>query len=281
MDEEEKEGVAKRLGFTFGRVVFLIILIVSVNLAIRYVDGKLYKHDNSDNDIVESNQNVHYTGYVNKLDDSKEYVYRASYDNDGIVDSYSTLYKTYYLDNIVVPYINIDSEDALKVNAEIKSVYDSAIETYKKGIEDKMSYVDDCSYRFFVNDNILSVVLTYGKGATDVVHPSYYTYNFDLKTGRLVSYEDIYSYVGFNSDNISQSVKSSITTVMTERMSKFPDSLKEDFDTYNSQSYDNYISLINDSSIKYFISSNKKLNVIVTLSIPAGTGEFDTVVTIN
>ena len=63
-----------------------------------------------------------------------------------------------------------------------------------------MSYVDDCSYKYYINGDIISIVLTYGHGATDVVRPDYYIYNFNLKTGKLVSYNDVYSFVMPDSD---------------------------------------------------------------------------------
>lgn len=276
--EDKKKGIRCSYG------VLIVILFATVCLLTDYIviDRKLRedKSSNSDNLIIEDNSNDSNI-IISKVDTTKDYVYDAVYDSDDIADSYSTFHKTFYLKDIVVPYVNIDSEDASKVNDEIKSVYNSAIAVYKKGIEDKVSYVDNCSYKYYINDDILSLVLTYGHGATDVVHPDYYIYNFDLKTGKLVSYSDVYSYIGFNSDNISESVKSSISSVMSEKMSNFPDSLKADFDTYNNQSFQNYINSVDDGTIKYFIDSNKKLNIIVTLSIPAGTGMFDTIISVD
>ena len=260
----------------------IIILFATVCILTDYIviDRKL-REGKSDNSVIEDKSNVDESIVDIRTDSTKDYVYDASYDNDGIVESYNTYYNTYFLKDIVVPFININSDDARKVNDEIKGVYDSAIDIYNKGTNDGMSYVDDCSYKYYVNGDIISIVLTYGHGATDVVRPDYYIYNFNLKTGKLVSYNDVYSFVGFNSDNINISISDSITSVMTEKMSSFPDSLKADFDTYNNQSFQNYINSVDDGSIKYYVDSNKKLNVMVTLSIPAGVGSFDTIITVD
>ncbi len=218
---------------------------------------------------------------VSKLDDSRDWIYDAVYEKNTTVDSYSTPFDTYYLKDIVVPYINIDSLYAKDSNREIKSVFDDAINTYNKGVDDKMTYVDKCGYNEYRNGDNLSIVLTYGIGATDVVHPKYYTYNIDLKTGNGLSYEEVYGIAGFDSNNIKTKVEDAITATMKEELSFFaPDNYPDgtSFNTYNDESINNYEESVRDKSLEYFLSEDKQLNIIVRLSIPAGTGEFDTII---
>ena len=59
----------------------------------------------------------------------------------------------------------------------------------------------------------------------------------------------------------------------------FPDGTN--FDTYNNQSINNYKNSVSNNTLKYYLSDNGKLNVIVKLIIPAGAGEFDTVITVD
>ncbi|MBR3143692.1 hypothetical protein IKF12_00610 [Candidatus Saccharibacteria bacterium] len=221
---------------------------------------------------------------VSKQDDSKDWVYDAEYEKDATVDSYSTTFDTYYLKDIIVPYINIDSLYAKDSNREIKSVFDDAINTYNKGVDDRLTYVDECGYDEYRNGNNLSIVLKYGIGATDVVHPKYYTYNIDLKTGNGLSYEEVYSVAGFDSDSIKTKVESAITVTMKEKLSgltadNYPDGTT--FDTYNNESISNYEESVRNKALRYFLSEDKRLNVIVKLSIPAGTGEFDTIIPVE
>lgn len=221
---------------------------------------------------------------VSKIDSTKDWVYDAEYTKNVNADSYSTYYETYYVKDIIVPYININSTYANNSNSDIKKVFDDAIKTYNTGANSKIEYVDECGYKKYINDNSLSVVLTYGVGATDVVHPKYYTYNIDLKTGNQLSYEEIYKIAGFNSSTITSKVEEAITKIMKEKMSSFSADnypTGTTFDTYNNESINNYKNSINNNTLEYFLSDNGKLNVIVKLSIPAGTGEFDTIVTID
>lgn len=221
---------------------------------------------------------------ISKLDNNKGWVYDAEYTKNVITDSYSTVFDTYYSKNIVVPYININSSYSTASNSEIKNVFDDAITNYNKGVNDKLTYVSECGYKKYVNNKILSVVLTYSVGATDVVHPKYYTYNIDLKTGNQLTYEEIYSFAGFNSSNISLKVEEAITKIMKDKMSRFYSNnypTGTSFDTYNNESINNYKNSIANNTLKYYLSDSGKLNIVVKLSIPAGTGEFDTIITVD
>ncbi|MCL2071549.1 MAG: hypothetical protein FWH07_04850 [Oscillospiraceae bacterium] len=224
---------------------------------------------------------------LNSEAEAKNWIHDADYEYDVPFESYTTDFgSTYYVKDIVVPFINIESADAEKANAEIKEVFLQAVEAYKQGIEDNLTYVDECKYIKYVDENILSVNLWLGIGATDVVRPEYFTYNFDLKTGKLLSYEEVYRYAGFTSDNISEKVETAITTKMQNVSKEFhaagEDFYEEnDFDIYNSESVNRYKSSVSDNSIKYFLDTNKKLSVIVNLYIPAGGDRHDTIIVVD
>ena len=53
------------------------------------------------------------------------------------------------------------------------------------------------------------------------------------------------------------------------------------FNTYNTQSINNYKNSVSNNTQKYFLSNDGKLNIIVKLSIPAGTGQLDTIITVE
>lgn len=210
--------------------------------------------------------------WISKLDNEKEWIYDADYEKGVSGDSYSTEFnETYNVNDIVVPFINIDSQDATQANNEIKMVFDSAIETFNNGIKDGLSYVDECNYKSYNNDDKLSVVLTFGEGATDVVHPNYYTYNFELKTGKSLSYEEIYNLAGFTSGDIDMKVENAIRTVC-----------QSDESLYNvNDSINNYKNSISDNTLKYYLANNNELNIVVELSVNAGNGLKTTILTIK
>ena len=265
-------------------IAILCVLVLALGGYIVYDKTQNNKTTTTDNTSNSTNTN----SLVSKLDDTKDWVYDAEYTKNVTEDSYST----YYAKDIVVPYININSSYSNTANSEIKKVFDDAIKIYNDGASGKMTYVDECGYKKYVTDNSLSVILTYGVGATDVVHPKYYTYNIDLKTGNQLSYEEVYNIAGLSSSNIDSKVENAITKIMQDKLKGLKDPQKDtgdggyypegtNFNTYNNESISNYKKSISDNTLKYFLSDNGKLNIVVKLSIPAGTGEFDTIITVD
>lgn len=271
-------------------VMILIVLVLALGGYIIY-DKMLDSKKSESSNINNNSNNINSDSFVSKLDNSKEWIYDAEYEKNVNADSYSTYYETYYAKDIVVPYINVNSSYANIANKDIKKIFDDAIKNYNDGVRDKMTYIDECGYKKYVTDNSLSVVLTYGVGATDVVHPKYYTYNIDLRTGNKLSYEEVYNIANLSSNNIDSKVKNAITKIMKDELKDLKDPQKDtgdggyypdgtNFDTYNDESINNYKDSVTNNTLKYFLSDDGKLNIIVKLSIPAGTGEFDTIITV-
>ncbi|MCM1053407.1 MAG: hypothetical protein NC483_05490 [Ruminococcus sp.] len=209
-----------------------------------------------------------------KIDNTKDYVYDATYDKKVAVNSYTTGFNnTYYAKDIIVPFININSPYVIGANYEIKNVFDSAISAYNQGVNDKLTYIDYCNYKKFIDNNILSLILTYGVGATSIVHPNYYTYNIDIKTGNKLSYRKVFSLLGYQDYEVFQAIEK----YLIEEIKL----LDEDFDMYYNQSATNYEASVANGTIRFFIDENKKLNIIVTIVAPVDIGFFDKVITIE
>jgi len=207
-------------------------------------------------------------------------VYDAEYEKNVESSSYETEFgEVYNVEDIEVPFINIKSDDANKANNEIRKVFDSAIATFNEGIHDKTTYVEQCDYKAYINENTLSVVLVYGVGGTDVVYPEYYVYNFDLDSGNTFSYEDAYTYASFDATVIDEKVKNAIRNKMIEMCGEVLTEVE--IENYINSSVENYNNSLKDNTIKYFIDDEEKLNVIVNLQIPAGRGEIDTIIQIG
>jgi len=253
------------------KVVNIILIILVLGLSGYLVYDKLISKDNNKNETNNSSENETVTL---KLDESMEYVYDAKYDANVTKDSYSIGEKTYYVKDIVVPYININSEYARKSNEEIKKVFDNAIAKYSEGVENNSSYVDECVYKKNISNDFASVVLTYSVGRTDIPVQSYYTYNIDLKNGNKLSYKQVYEKLGFTSDNIDTKVGESIKKYMNDKYSDLINSDNID------KSIQNYEVSVSEGTIKYFVDNNK-LNIIVTINIPAGRENYDKVITIE
>lgn len=234
--------------------------------------------ENNTNNNVNAENNSNSNTLVSKIDTSEDWIYDATYTKNVNANSYSTFYHTYYSNDIKVPFINVDSSYASVSNEEIKGVFENAIATYNKGVSDKQTYVDTCNYEKYIDDSNLSILLSYKTGATDIPKAEYYAYNINLKTGNKLSYEEVYKIAGLTSDNITSKVESAIKN----KMNSFAQNLSSsELNTYTNQSIENYKNSVNDGTLKYFLSGDKKLSVVVTLNVPAGSGKSTTVITIE
>ena len=216
-----------------------------------------------------------------RINENKDWVYDAEYEKNVTATSYTTNFsETYYAKDIVVPYINVNSSYANSSNNDIKEVFDDAIKNYNDGVNNKTTYVEECNYKKYINNDKLSIVLTYGVGATATVHPDYYTYNIDLKIGNKVSFEDLCTIAGFDSNSVDEKVNASIAKYLKEKYLKNEEDTASS-ETYISQSSRNYQKAKNDNSLKYFLSDNGKLNVVVELSVPVDHGSFDVIIPVE
>ena len=279
------EGEKKGIRCSYGLLIIILFATVCFLTDYIVIDRKL-REDKTIiyDDPVSKEDSI-------KIDSSKDYVYDASYDFDFLKDSYYANGRLINKSDIVVPYININSDAAKAANEEIAKLYNDLGETYNDATEREIFYRVS-KYDAYVVDNIVSVIITVTAGGTDVPIDYYYTYNFSLKDGHLLSYSDVFTAAGIDFNNISSRVQKTVTAIMQDRLKNLKDHTKDtgdgayypegtNFDTYNNESYENYVVSVNNGTIKYFIDSNKKLNVVVTLSIPAGRGEFDTIITVE
>lgn len=228
------------------------------------------------------------------IDEVQHLVYDASYELPTKVESYC-IYdcsERIYAKDLVVPYINIDSDYAREVNQEIYDLYKELIDIYNGNAEVGSLWYTLVHYDYYIFDNILSVVITTTSGGTDVDYYEYYVYVFDLDNGEKATYEEVYSEANIGSDHIDILVKDAITSIMREELKGLKDPIidtgdggyfpfETNFDTFNDESINNYLTSVQNGTLRYFLDGSGKLNIIVALSIPVGVGVFDTIITID
>ena len=266
-----------------GIIILLIVIIVVLSvLCVLFATGTISFNSNKVNDdeikenVNESNNNNENS--ILKLDANKEWIYDANYNLPTNKESYygdSDHTKLIKASDLVVPYININSDDAKNINQEIYKLYEDLINKFNENLKDEIWYtlVD---YKTYTNNDIISVVIITESSGTDIPMYNYYTYNFNLKNGKLLSYNDVYKYVGIIDEEITDKATQAVTNALINEYSN-----GDDFDIYNNKSINNYKTSVSNNKIRFFIDENKKLNIIVTLEIPAGRGQFDTIITIG
>ncbi|MDO5717229.1 MAG: hypothetical protein Q4Q17_05460, partial [Tissierellia bacterium] len=124
------------------------------------------------------------TSLVKKINAQQDWVY----DRDS--DEYYPL-----------PYINIDSKDARRINEEIEDV----LEEEKAFVFDNDLFeLDYWEYVYFIHDDILSVVMQIHLSKMDeIVSTKIYTANLDLKDGKELSMEDLLKRKGMAKNGLT------------------------------------------------------------------------------
>jgi len=251
MDKKSKEN--RKVSYIL--IIISIILIVSVGIGGWLLGTKFATRED---EIPKIDKPVEETKKLEKEDESKDYVYEASY-------SYENKYQTYkefpnvkdeikkinygieveyregtqYLEDLRVPYINIKTEVAQKVNEQIKNLYLEyalSFDTNAKIVNDKEDLPvarHILTYQTYIHQDILSVIIIYDKEATSNWNLQYMTYNFDLKTGNVLSYEGLLSRLGYEKETaqteLEELIGEKIKSLWTEYQIKLPVSEQERF----------------------------------------------------
>lgn len=279
MEEKNKETINISLKTA---IILIIITILIVGVIVYGYAYFLKKAKNQEKVNVEENKT---TNVVNqnkeekeekeleeeieqeKINDVKTYnkdeiVYNADYKNDLEKTSYKTLGEdTYSVKDIIVPYIKMESNEIEKINNEIEKIYQDLVKKFKgfANEEETMGYVK-ASYSSYLNDNILSLVLTIEEGETYLPIYTYYTYNIDLSTLELLSYTDICDKLNYEKQKIENKMKEIITT--QEEIAGLDEASKTDC---INKSIDYYKEEQENNTLRYYIDNNKKLNVVIKL----------------
>lgn len=267
-NENNPQKSGKKLTIVLSIIVLILVLALCVfagllisgngNKIINQVEEKIVQNDNNKTS--------------KKIDESKDWVYDADYlkENKKIYqDSAKTEeYAVNSNKDLIVPYININSEYAKTVNENIKALYDDYYSKY--GTEYKNPYNKESKeynhyvleYDKYVNDNILSIVITLSEvpvivdGGAGGGTFTKYTYNFNLDTLNEATLNDMAIKCGFESEY-------DVTSKIKEWEEKQRNILIKADQLYIFKGVQNG---------KYFIDENGKLNFLYRFST-SSTGD--------
>ena len=260
-----------------GLIVFLIIVILLLLGILGYIAYDKFiapKTDNKESKEEKKEDTI-------KIDEDKDYVYDAEYDAGSAPEEYTVGIYTYYLKDIVVPYINIDSEAARKTNESIKEIYNELLSAYNDGANGGMGYVKYSEYEYFVNDDVLSIVYKTGTGATDIVYPYYHTYNFSLKTGEKISAHTGYQLSKMDSETIKTKAQEQIENIMKSSNYAFPETGEWSYAATLERSMNAYNDAASTGSIEFYFDGRNKLNLQVVVSMGQNPENNRQVITIE
>ena len=184
-------------------IIISIVLIISV-ISIMQINF---------NKMPTTNSETKQEQVQKKIDVTKEWVYDADYvfENKILKDPYDGREVFYSKEELIPPYININSEYANVVNNEIKEMY---IDEYNKFANiGNRRYCANIKYSYFYNDELLSVTIVNKTGLINAGAKLKYTiYNFNLNTLDKASLEDCYKAAGYTSkEQLDLSIETTIS----------------------------------------------------------------------
>ena len=236
-------------------VFIIVILLIVISGGIGWYFGKEGKLFNNNN-----NNTIEETKISKKIDESKPWVYDAEYGKDKAIktiEPWNNEVNPNSKDDLVVPYININSTAAEKANKNIKELYEKMYEEYASNAGDSGKRGCSLNYKFYENENILSVIID----ASYFVVPGgagncpIYVYNFNLDTLETATLKEMAVLCGFNSE-------SDVINKINAWEQRQNDLAKANLDKVAAQ-----MTGVIDG--QYFIDKNKKLNFIYE-SLAAG-----------
>ncbi|MDO4962905.1 MAG: hypothetical protein Q4E75_02235 [bacterium] len=284
-------------------LVFCIIIIIILGGALTYI--VLNKSDDSN---INSNKEVEDEVLKIKIDDTKDFVYDASYtyDSDYDIEGYTYVITSDYsrmINNMLnvssnskltVPYININSKDAKVVNNKLETIYyDTAKEQediFKMGIEEHAGL--RLGYKtYYYGDYVSVIVVKIRYGETTPV-PRYYGYVFNTKTGELLDSSDIAKIYNKTIEDVKLLFENKIKNFYNDDYLISHSVNKEEIEIYkfNSLSYYNRnykiqgynAGYINDlESVIYFITEDGKLNLMTSMNEPVEIGVYTKIFTLD
>lgn len=264
----------------------IIIIILSVIIAL-ILTGKINLNQTTEETSTKEEQQEE-TNI--KIDKNLEYVYdanytynnkyiefeRASLENKNSKEKLSyfgieveyTL-GTQYLSNLKVPYININTEVAKNINKELENLYleyakdfDSCAEIAKNDTNSH-SCSQILTYRTYKFNDILSIVVIDSSQSTSPWILNYNIYNFDLKTGKQINYNDLLSKLNYNS---TETLNNAENLIKNKMESLYGEHEKDLSTACTETSYDSNNNLISNN-----INCYEKANELLEKSINENT----------
>ena len=157
------------------------------------------------NEIV---QNVVTDEKVAKIEENKDYIYEK--DKYEISESYSPeMPNDKYTTTIQLPFINLDSEDAKRLNGKFQDEFEKAKKSIKKGEDGYGLELSELKYQSsVVEDKLISLAVDSGElyvpGHADLPTT---IYNIDLETGELISNDVVLEKLGLTVEDLEKQIE--------------------------------------------------------------------------
>lgn len=181
-----------------------------------------------------------------------------------------------------IPKININSSDVTKINNEIDEKITSEAKKAVSAINDGGIWLYKIFYNYYINDNILSVVIEMDFD-NDVT--GFYVYNIDKNTGKRINNKDIISKKGMTTKQFEEKLINAVKNKFVSGYGDINDWGATQGTTKNQyqEQYNKTISASNcnaDIQMMY-LDENGKINVVAKIYSLAGAESYYHIVNIQ
>lgn len=257
----------------------LAICVISINLAVFFkLTEKAPKNEKIEEVVVDTatlteNFNNIFDNKINyqnkdvnrfKKDSNKELVYTNYINQQKLADRYEM--------NVNVPTINIESDEAQKINNEINNLFYKKVKDIINN-DNNIEVVYSVNYKAYVNDNILSLVIKANlKENQNPQRTIIRTYNYNLSSGEQINIFKVLEYRNLTEEKIQNKIIDTIE-VASQNANK-----------YNELGYKKYLRNPKDDMYKlenskvYFIGENKAIYILYPYGNANYTSEVDLLV---
>ena len=195
---------------------------------------------------------------VKKLDETKEIVY-DSYTKTGVGYSYT------------LPYINIDSKEAKRINTQIEEYYKPIINENLQDEEESV-FTHIIEYKSYINDNVLSLLIT-----LNTVHDTteYKVYNLDIYTGKEITNSELIDIKNISEKELLDTMETVYSDFFADLYKTVKDEQPEEYERNLARtiSSDNY-----SLQTPMFLNENGKLCVIAHIYTYVGPESIYTII---
>ncbi len=234
--------------------IILLLLVIGLVLFILYDKKILF---NKEEKVVEIKSDLNSEQL--KIYNEFELVYNAEYAYEVSQNNYTdTKNNIRYYTDIVIPYVNINSEDVKKINEDIKELNDSLVKEYENNLINNEYYVKS-NYTYVINNNILSLVIIITRNnESNQEYNEYKTYNINLDTKKKMTYLELLNSLTIKEID-KKMTKKNIETLETEAIKE---KTLELIEINNIETKEEYTEEIEDKKTKTVTKTIKQKDVL-------------------
>lgn len=184
---------------------------------------------------------------------------------------------TVKLSDLVVPYINIDTDAVKEINKNIQEFYNDLVEqydTYSKEVTDDQPYSHNyikSSYEYYEIHDLLSIVIkinTTGRGSSEA--EEYFTINYDMQTEKMLTLKDLCDKVDIKYEDVIKQTEKAIDETIKKTYEITDNEHDEEINEYNKNNKEYFTMQKNSSSEIAYVDKDANLIVITNIEHPFG-----------